>query len=126
MKKTATTILVMTARLCGLIALGLGAAYWLQYEVPLHIHMAFGGLVVVALWGLALQIRRQSAWLALAAGLWGVFVPVLGILQLILPVALQMEEAQGVLRGLHVLVGLATIGFAEILAKRLRAAQRFS
>ncbi len=122
MTKTTTTILIMVARLAGLVALLLGTAYWLTYDVPLPLHMACGALLVIALWGLAIQVRSQSIGLALLAALWGLFIPVLAIMQLTVPVYLQMEEAQTVLRGLHVAAGLCTIGLAEYLAKRVRTA----
>lgn len=120
MTRKSTTILVMAVRLCGLLALGVGASYWLGYDVPLALHMTCGLLVVLALWGLAAQTWRRSWPVALGAGLWGLFIPVLGIAQLVVPVSLQMEEAQPVLRGLHVLAGLLTIGLGEFLARGLR------
>jgi len=97
--------------------LGLGVAFWAGYDVPLHVHMAFGGLLVVALWGLAVQVRARAAGLALAAGVWGGVVPVLGMLQLLL----SLGEDQWVLQGLHLAAGLGSIVLAEFLAKRLRS-----
>jgi len=85
--------------------------------VPLHVHMAFGGLLVVALWGLAVQVRARAAGLALAAGVWGGVAPVLGMLQLLL----SLGEDQWVLQGLHLAAGLGSIVLAEFLAKRLRS-----
>ncbi len=122
MSKTATTVFKTMSRGAGLIALGLGYAYWAQYEVPLPVHMAFGLLVVIAIWGLAAQLRKTAPGLAAAAVLWGILVPVLALAQLFVPVYLQMEEAQTVLRFCHVVVGLCSIGFAEILAGRVRRA----
>ncbi|PKU22336.1 hypothetical protein [Telmatospirillum siberiense] len=115
-----TKISLMASRLFGLLALGLGTAYWLGFDVPVVLHMSCGLLVVLALWVLAVQTGRRSLPLALGSGLWGLFIPALGIAQLVLPVYLQMEEAQTVLRGLHVAAGLATIGLAEHLARRLK------
>ena len=98
----------------------MGAGYWDGVEIPLPLHMCFGLLVVVGLWGLAVQARRLSVGWSGFALLLGLMIPVVGIAQLIVPVYLQMEEAQTVMRALHVAVGLGVIGFAEVLAARLR------
>lgn len=110
----------MLTRAAGVLALCLGAAYWSGLDVPVHIHMAAGLLVVIGLWGLAILARRISGLLTFAGLVWGILLPVIGIAQLIVPVELQMEEAQTVLRIVHVLFALATIGFAEMLAARLK------
>lgn len=110
----------MLTRVAGTLAIILGAAYWSGLGVPLHIHMALGLLVVFGLWGLAIQARRITLGLTLAGLIWGILVPVIGLAQLFVPVYLQMEEAQTVLRVVHLLFGLGTIGFAEMLAGRLK------
>ena len=113
---TVTTVLIMLARLCGATALGLGVAYGAGLAVPLHIHLALGGLLVLALWGLAWRARRAVPRLALAAALWGLLPPLLGMAQL----HFAMSDGLPVLRGLHVVAGLGAIALAESLAKRSR------
>ncbi len=120
--KAMTTIFTLTTRLGGLAALALGAAYFLQYDIPLHIHMAVGCLVVLALWGLAILARTARTGLAVTAALWGAILPVVGVLQLFLPVYLQSEDAQWILQILHVAMAVGAIVLAEVLAKSLKTA----
>lgn len=110
------TVLIFAARLSGLAALLLGAAYWLGTPVPLHAHMGLGGVLVAALWALAVLARRRAAGLALAASLLGAAVPLLGMMQ----IHLYLGEALGLLRLAHVAAGLGAISLAEMLARRLR------
>jgi hypothetical protein len=116
MKESITATMVLVARLCGLIALGSGALSWIGYAVPLYLHIAFGSLLVVAVWVLAFQARSSAVSLALFAGAVGAFIPVVGLLQL----RSQLGEFQWVVQWLHLGVGLSGIGLAEILAKRVR------
>ncbi len=116
MKQSITMTLTMTARLSGLLALGSGVVGWAGYAVPLYIHIALGSLLIVAVWSLAFQARSVAAGLARFAGAVGVFIPVVGLLQL----RSQLGECQWVPQGLHLAAGLGGIAFAEILAKRIR------
>jgi hypothetical protein len=116
MSKKTTTILIMAARLCGIVALALGVIHWAGTYIPLHIHMAFGGLLVLCLWGLAIQGRSRVTVLALVACLWGALVPVVGMMQLHLP----LGDEQWLLQAFHALGGIGAIALAEMLAKRLR------
>ncbi len=111
------TTLIFTARLCGIAALALGAAFWQGYAVPLRAHMGVGGLVVLALWGLAVLSRHRAGGIALTASLWGAAVPLLGMMQLY-P---HLDGLHWLLQLAHVLAGLGAIVLAEILAKRVRA-----
>jgi hypothetical protein len=112
-------VLIMMARLCGVVALALGAARWMGAGIPLDFHMAFGGLTVVALWGLAWQSGQRAPALAVVAGLWGVAVPVLGIMQL----HLVLGDNQWIPQAIHVVAGLGAIGLAESLNKGLRRSE---
>ncbi len=116
MKESITATMVLVARLCGLIALGSGALSWTGHTVPLYIHIAFGSLLVIAIWGLAFQARSLASRVALFAGAVAAFIPVAGLLQL----RYQLGEFQWVLQWLHLAVGLGGIALAEILAKRIR------
>jgi hypothetical protein len=116
MKTKITKISVMTARLCGLIALVQGAINWAGYSLPLVTHILFGSLLVVALWTLALQARSLVPSLSIAAGALGILIPILGLLQSE-PVPLALLLA---LPWLHVASGIGGIALSEIMAKRLR------
>lgn len=97
------------ARLCGLAALALGLAHWLGASVPLHAHMAFGGLLVLALFTLAFgRITTRSA-LAMACC---AAIPALGMAQL----QLAWGDDQWMVQLAHATLGLGGIFLAETLA----------
>lgn len=117
MTDRATSALVMTARLAGLLALASGAAYWLGVGgLPLHLHLALGVLLVLVVWILAARGIGRATGLAIAAAIVAALVPVLGILQLAGP----LFDNLTLTRLLHVAVALATLGLAEVVAKRTR------
>jgi hypothetical protein len=116
MKESIIKTMVPAARLCGLIALGSGTLSWAGYTVPLYIHIAAGGLLVIAVWVLAFQARLLATGLALFAVVAGAGIPVVGLLQL----RFQLGDFQWMLQWLHFAAGLGGIGLAEILAKRIR------
>ncbi|MGE5515294.1 MAG: hypothetical protein ACM31D_05680 [Bacteroidota bacterium] len=109
-------LMVMAARLGGTVALLLGVCWWWGLAVPLHAHMAAGGLLVASLWGLALVARGTVRGLALAGVVVGALVPLLGMMQL----HLNFGAGQAVLHLLHAGSGLAAITLAEMLGARLR------
>jgi hypothetical protein len=104
--------------LCGLAAVGTGAAYWWGYDVPLHVHITVGAVVVLAVWGLAVTVRTHAAGLALTATMWGAIVPILGLTQVYMP----LSDAPWLLQGLHVAAGLGALEFAELLARQGKTA----
>lgn len=105
------------ARLSGVAALALGAAYWSGVAIPLHLHMLFGGLLVAALWMLAIAARSRAPAIAVLTALWGLLIPVLGMMQL----HLSWGEHHWAAQLLHVTVGILGMGQAEHLAKRLNS-----
>lgn len=121
MRNPLVLVLTMSARLSGLLALVLGAAYWGGFDIPLHVHMAVGLLLTLSLWGLAARVwTRGSALLAVVAWVWGIVVPALGLGQIHLSVYLPHAQSYWILHVLHVASGLGAIAFAEIMTKRLR------
>lgn len=102
------------ARVSGSLALVAGALYWSGVSVPNHAHMLFGGLLVLALLGLAYGGRARAARLALLGALCALLIPVAGMLQLHLP----WGEFLWAARLVHVAMGVAGIGLAESLAAR--------
>ncbi len=112
---SARKILLMSSRGVGLLALLSGAAFIAGAGIPLHAHMGLGGLLVLAVWGLAaIGVRRQPL-LAVVAALVALLVPVLGMLQLMGPLFGSLLLTQV----LHVSLALAAMGAAEVLGKRL-------
>src|ERR687885_1554993 len=117
--KTATTIVQMLVRLCGLALVTLGLLFWTGNArglIPLH--MLLGLVLVLALWILAGLAARAGAPIGLVAlaVVWGLIVPALGLTQ----TQLLPGSAHWVIQVLHLLVGLGAIGQAEALAARIK------
>jgi hypothetical protein len=112
----------MVARLSGLIVLILGLLFWTgQYLQFVQLHMGLGVVLVLALWTLAFLAFRAGvdrATVAIAVA-WGLAVPILGGVQLNLPPG----GGYGIVRVIHLLLGLGAIGLAESLAARIKRKQ---
>jgi hypothetical protein len=112
----------MVARLSGLIVLILGLLFWTgQYLQFVQLHMGFGVVLVLALWTLAFLAFRAGvdrSIVAIAVA-WGLAVPILGGVQLNLPPG----GGYGIVRVIHLLLGLGAIGLAERLAARIKRKQ---
>jgi len=114
--KTAVSILLWTIRITGVIQIVLGMAFWTNnlYSL-LPVHMLVGVILVVALWVLAGLAARMGASLGIVAlaVVWGLIVPVLGIMQ----TQLLPGSAHWVIEVIHLLVGLIAIGLGDRLAR---------
>ncbi len=117
--RTTVTVAQMLVRVCGLVQIALGILFWtgnaLQV-VPLH--MLVGLLLVLSLWTLGFVAARAGVQpgLVVVVFLWGLLVVVLGVTQ----DQLLTNSAHWLIQVLHLLVGLAAIGQAEVLAQRIR------
>jgi len=99
----------------------LGVLFWTGHArglIPLH--QTLGYVFVLALWTLAILCWRAGApaGLAVVALVWGCVVAGLGAMQ----VALLPGASHWVIQALHLLVGVAALGFAGALT-RTRAAR---
>lgn len=109
------------ARLTGGAAVLLGVLFWTGHAgtlIPLH--MALGVALVLSLWTLAvlaaLEGGRRAAGLVVVAALWGVLLPVLGIVQTrLIPGSLHW-----LVQVAHLVVGVVAIRLAALLAARAR------
>ncbi len=114
--KTAVSILLWTIRITGVIQIVLGMAFWTNnlYSL-LPVHMLVGVILVVALWVLAGLAARMGASLGIVAlaVVWGLIMPVLGIMQ----TQLLPGSAHWVIEVIHLLVGLIAIGLGDRLAR---------
>jgi len=118
--RTAANMAQWTVRITGLLQLLMGLIIWTgALDQLISLHITTGILLVVALWVLAgLAIGRAPVGQVVVAFLWGLLMPVLGLLQ------------EGLLRGgfhwtiqvVHLLIGLAAIGMGEGLARAIRSA----
>ena len=120
--KTVTTVVHMLLRLAGLTAIVLGVLFWTGNALSLiPIHMLVGFVVVLSLWTLAVLAARagvQRGLVALAL-VWGLIVPILGIMQnRLLP-----GSAHWVIQVVHLLVGMGAVGQGEGLATRMKQAR---
>jgi hypothetical protein len=117
--RTAALVLQMLVRLCGLVLIVLGILFWTGNAGTLiPVHMLLGLVLVISLWALAFLAARAGAPIAqvVVAIVWGLVVPALGVTQDMLLTG----DAHWVIQVLHLLVGLAAIGMAEGLGRRIK------
>jgi hypothetical protein len=110
--------LLMTLRLLWLIVLITGALYYFHVAVPLNVHMYLGFAIGAILIVLGVLGLNRATGLAILTILIAVLLPVIGILQL---KHLTMPDLPYI-QITHVIIGIAAIGIAEILGKRLKTA----
>ena len=119
--KIATTVTQMIVRICALIQIVSGLLFWSGIGLEfVALHMLSGLLLVLALWTLAILaiVARVAVGIAALAVLWGVVVVAFGLTQsAILPVP---NDLHWVIQVLHLLVGVAAVGLAENLGRRLK------
>jgi hypothetical protein len=111
-------ILNVGLRILGAATLLLGLALWSgRFYSLVGLHMALGTLVVLGLWTLVVLGLHQGAPRGLcgAALLWGALVLALGIGQ----TQLMQGVGHWLIGVLHLLVGLAALGLAAALARRM-------
>jgi hypothetical protein len=109
----------MLVRACGLVLITLGILFWTGNARPLiPVHMLVGLLLVLSLWTLAFIAARMGVrpGLVIVAFLWGLLVPVLGVMQ----DGILVGDLHWLVQVLHLLVGLAAIGQAESLGAGIR------
>jgi hypothetical protein len=111
-------VLNIVIRICGVVALVLGLAFWLGYAGSLiQMHITCGIVLVLSLWALAgiawrNGVRRDLIWFA---GVWGVVNWVLGVTQdQILPGTSHWIVEVG-----HLTVGGITIAIGGLLANAM-------
>lgn len=113
---TRTTVLV-----AGVIQLILGALFWSgigQNLVP--VHATVGAILVLTLWTEAYFAARAGAPRGLVAitVVWGLIVPVFGIMQ----TGILSGSLHWIVQVIHLLLGLTAMALASILANTTRRA----
>jgi len=110
----------MALSLAGLLALILGLLFWTGSALNLvSLHMLLGFLAVGALWiiGVAQAFGHSASWIiALVSIIVGGLMLFLGLTQS----SLMMGEFHWVIRVIHLLLGLLTIGMGHMAAARSR------
>ena len=110
----------MVLSLAGLLALILGLLFWTGSAVNLlSLHMLLGLLAVGALWiiGVAQALLPSGSWMiAVLAIIVGGLMLVLGLTQ----TSLMVGDVHWVVRIIHLLLGLLTIGMGHMAAARAR------
>lgn len=110
----------MVLSLAGLLALILGLLFWTGSALNLvSLHMLLGFLAVGALWiiGVAQALAYSGSWMiALVSMIIGALMLFLGLTQS----SLMMGEFHWVIRIIHLLLGVLTIGFGHMAAARYR------
>jgi hypothetical protein len=121
--KTAATVVQMLVRAAGVIQVILGALFWAGSALALiPVHMLVGLLLVIGLWVMAGLGARAGvgAGLVIVAVVWGLIVPVLGVMQ----TGLLAGDFHWLIQIIHLLVGLAAVGLSERLAKGIKGGRR--
>jgi hypothetical protein len=123
--RLAAAVIQNVVRLLALVLLVLGFMFWFHrgYDyVPLH--MGVGIVLVVMLWalsaiGFSTRVKPGLVWAGL---LWGLVVLWFGMeMRTGRFVALFPGHLYELARVLHFLIGLAAIGLAEALGKRIKS-----
>lgn len=119
--RKATTALLMILRLAGVVQIVVGLIIWVGHNkslVPLH--SIIGSLFVLDLWilGIVALFKLPSRGLPLFTLLWGGLVLWFGMAQ----TTIAPDAGHWLVRVLHLIVGLAAMGFGESLAARVRRA----
>jgi hypothetical protein len=116
--KTAVIVTRVLTSLLGISLLTLGILFWLGRALTLlNVHMALGAALVLCLCFLVvlgLRTRGSRGFSLLVLG-WSVLMPWFGVEQMrLLP-----GEYHWVIQALHLAVGVAAVGFGQLLARRL-------
>jgi hypothetical protein len=112
---TVVTILQMLVRLCFVVLLVLGIAFWTGHGLSyIPLHMIVGIVLVVALWltSIIAATVRAPVGLVIVGLIWGLIVIGLGMKQM----TLLPGPSHWVIQVLHLLVGIGAIGLNERLA----------
>jgi len=110
-------------RLSFLAALVLGLVFWtVRADSLVGLHMLFGILLVASLWTLGAVTLASGGSLRLGGGAIGLgfLVLLLGLTQ----TSLLPGSGHFLIEVLHLLLGLAAVGFGEMLGARRRRARR--
>lgn len=105
----------LLVRICVTVALLLGLLLWGGVGgATVHVHMLFGALVVIGLWtvSVAALVQGSRVPVAVVGLVWGAITAWFGLAQ----VTLMPGAQHWVIQLLHLLVGLAAAGLAEMLA----------
>lgn len=116
MSRKLPTILIMTIRLTGVLALLLGGLLAAGVSLPLAAHLAPAFFTLLAVFLLASIGLRQHFGLAVAAFFVALVAPLFGLNQ-VQPLS---PAQQHLSMALHPLLALTAMGLSEALAKRLR------
>jgi len=112
---TVVTIFQMLVRLCFVVLLVLGIAFWTGHGLSyIPLHMIVGIVLVVSLWftSIIAATVRAPIGLVIVGLIWGLIVIGLGMKQMIL----MPGPYHWVIQVLHLLVGMGAIGLNERLA----------
>jgi len=107
----------LTIRIAGGLQLILGVLIWTgRLEVMLFLHILIGVILVIGLWVLAWLANRAGVtpnWVGLLI-FWGLVMILIGLTQAMLFTG----STHWIIQVVHLLVGLAGVGLAEMLVRR--------
>lgn len=115
------TVAQWIVRITGVLLLILGLLLWTR-DVPaslIPVHMLLGVVMILALWLLAATASTQGVPIGMSVG-----VAILGLITLIVGGTqrdlLPDPGTHWIIQVIHLLLGMATVGSAEMLGGRLR------
>jgi hypothetical protein len=117
--RTATLVTQIVLRLCFLTLLVLGIIFWTGHALTLiNVHMAVGGIFVLAMWVMCILGAKAKVGGGLVGmtAVGGIIVLALGMTQM----TLMVGSMHWIVRVLHLLVGLAAMGLAEQIGRRIK------
>ena len=120
-------IALMVLRVAWILTIILGIVFWIgNTDTLIPIHMLLGIIVVISLWVIGLAqgfIKGGNFVLALATFLLGLIIAIVGLNQ----ANWLTGSNHWIIQVIHLLLGIAAIGLAEMIAartkRRLRTAQ---
>jgi hypothetical protein len=115
----AAPVLQIVGRLCGLVLIALGIAFWTGNLLALvPVHMFTGVLLVVTLWvsSVVAAMSGERAGPVIGGFVWGAIVIALGMTQM----SLLVGPTHWLVQVVHLLVGLGAIGLNERLTSSIK------
>jgi hypothetical protein len=114
------TILQWLVRVCFLVLLILGIAFWTGHGLSLiPLHMSVGFVLVLSLWltSIIAAVARAPVGIAVAGIVWGIIVLAFGMQQM----SLLPGSSHWIVQVVHLLLGMGAIGLNERLARVTQA-----
>ncbi|MDE3022445.1 MAG: hypothetical protein KGI54_11370 [Pseudomonadota bacterium] len=112
-------VLIWIVRISFLASIILGFFFWRNQALNLiPLHILFGTILVVSLWGIGLKALRNglNKTFIIFTGAWGILAVWFGLAQ----EKLMLSIGHSIISGIHLVIGIAMVAFSEILTGQIR------